>query len=85
MEIKSFENMEYRDDEICIDDVSISYVQASDCTEEEGAQEMTISSRNNGVGRFINIKTGPEGWSINKIDDLVQIINDFKQRALLNE
>ena len=85
MEIKSFENMEYRDNEICIDDTSINYVQTNDCTEEEGAQTITISSRNNGVRRFVNIKTGPEGWSINDVDDLIQIINDFKQRALLNE
>lgn len=86
MEIKAFEDMGYQDNEICIDDISVTYVQTSDCTEEEeGTQTITISSRNSGAGRFINIKTGLEGWSIENIEDLIQILNDFKQRALLNE
>lgn len=81
MEIIPFEHMDYTDDTVCIDECSIEYVQSNDCTEEDGAQALTISCRNNGVDRFINIKTGQEGWSINSTDDLVKLIEDFKKRV----
>ena len=74
----------YKPQQIGIDDVSIQYVQAGDCTEsEDNVQTITISSRNNGVGRFLNIKT--DGWSFDNIDELTEIINDFKQRALCSD
>lgn len=71
----------YKSQQIGIDDVSVQYVQTGDCTEsEDDVQTITISSRNSGVGRFFNIKT--DGWSFDNIDELTEIINDFKQRAL---
>ena len=84
MEIIPFENMNYTDETVCIDECSVSYIQGNDCTEEEnGTQKLKISCRNNGVGRFVNIKTGEEGWSINSIDDLVKLIEDFMKKALM--
>lgn len=75
------EEFNYKSQQIGINDVSIQYVQTGDCTEDEdNVQTITISSRNNGVGRFLNIKT--DGWSFDNIDELTEIINDFKQRAL---
>lgn len=75
------EEFNYKSQQIGIDDVSIQYVQTGDCTEDEdNVQTITISSRNSGVGRFLNIKT--DGWSFDNIDELTEIINDFKQRAL---
>ena len=75
------EEFNYKFQQIGIDDISIQYVQTGDCTEDEdNVQTITISSRNNGVGRFFNIKT--DGWSFDNIDELTEIINDFKQRAL---
>lgn len=75
------EEFNYKSQQIGIDDVSIQYVQTGDCTEDkDNVQAITISSRNNGVGRFLNIKT--DGWSFDNIDELTEIINDFKQRAL---
>ena len=72
----------YKSGQIGIDDVSIQYVQSNDCTEEEeGTQTITISTRNNSVNRFINIKTGEEGFSIDSLEELVEIINDFKNRS----
>ena len=76
------EHMHYGDYEIAIDDCSVTYVQTSDCTEEEGGvQTITISSRNNGIARFLNIKTGPEGWSISDSEELELIIKDFEKRC----
>ena len=73
----------YESRQIGVDDVSIQYVQSNDCTEEEGTQTITISTRNNGVKRFINIKTGEEGFSIDNPEELVEIINHFKKCACL--
>ena len=82
--IVSFENNKYEDNEIYIDDVSITYGQVSDNSgedSEETVQEITISTRNNGVARYMNIKT--DSWSFVDINDLKKIIDDFKKRALL--
>lgn len=80
MEIKAYEDFKFEDGHIGIDDVSITYLQNSDCTEEdENVQSITISTRNNGVGRFINIKT--ENWSFDDVDELIKLIEDFKKRA----
>lgn len=76
--------MNYGDYEVCIDDVSITYVQTGDCTEDRDAcQDLTLTARNNGVARFINIKTGDNGWSIDSVETLKQIIQDFERRACL--
>lgn len=78
--IKNYEDFKFEDGHIGIDDVSITYLQNSDCTEEdENVQSITISTRNNGIGRFVNIKT--ENWSFDDINELEELIKDFKQRA----
>lgn len=70
-----------KDTEVLVDSVSITYYQPPDCTEDEDSepQLLTVSTRNNGVGNFINIKTS--NWSIDSPEDLVKIIEDFKERA----
>ena len=81
MEIIPIEDMTYKDGQIAIDDVSITFVQSADCTEsEDEVQSLTISTRNNGVARFINLKT--DGWSIDGTEELVKILEEFKKRAL---
>lgn len=80
------EEMDYKDEKVAVDDVSVTYVQSNDCTEEEGVQTLIISTRNNGVARFLNLKTGEEGgWSFDSIDDLVKLIKDFKKRCEYRE
>lgn len=80
--IKNYEDFKFEDGHIGVDDVSITYLQNSDCSGEDGEEEVqsiTISTRNNGVSRFVNIKT--ESWSFDDIDELKKLIKDFKQRA----
>ena len=81
--ITPFEEMDFSGEnanDIYVDDVSVTYCQSSDCTEdEEDVQTITISSRNNGMGRFINLKT--ENWSIDGIEELEKILKDFCNRA----
>ena len=84
--ILPFENEDrYEDDNVFVDDVTISYCQSTDCSGDDGeetVQVITVSSRNNGVARFINIKT--DSWSISDISELQGLIEDFKKRAILN-
>ncbi len=80
--IKVFEEMDFSEDdkEVYVDDVSVTYCQSGDCTEDsDEVQTLVVSSRNNGMGRFINLKT--ENWSVDGIKDLENIINDFSERA----
>lgn len=86
MEIKPYENYHFDDEIVGIDDVSVTYLQNSDCTGEDGkedVQSITISTRNNACARFINIKT--DSWSISDIDELIKLIKDFKRRSGLDE
>lgn len=86
LKIIPFENfyIQHNENKIYVDDVSITYGQLSDSSGEDGdelGQTLTVSSRNNGCARFINIKTN--SWSFSDIEELEQIIKDFKRRALL--
>lgn len=69
-------------EQVLLDEVICKYIQEADCTEDRDVpQEIIISSRDGGGGKFINIKT--ESWSINGEnleDDLIPLINDFKRR-----
>lgn len=67
--------------EVLLDEVTCKYIQEPDCTEDRDGdpQELTLSTRDGGGGKFVHIKT--EGWSIDQdSNDLMDIINDFKKR-----
>ena len=68
------------DNEILLDEISITYVQDNDCTESRDGepQSITLSTRDGGGGKFLHIKT--TGWSVSDSDDLVKLINDFTKR-----
>lgn len=71
------------DNEVLLDEISCTYIQNPDCTEDRDGdpQEITLSSRDGGGGKFIHIKT--TGWSIcgdNLEGDLIPLIKDFKKR-----
>lgn len=82
--IEPFEKFGFEDNKIGIDNVSITYLQNSDCSgddEPETVQQITLSTRNNGISRFVNIKT--DSWSIDDSYSITDIIEDFKKRAEL--
>lgn len=83
IEIKATEELSLKnnkgDDDVYVEDVSVEYGQ--DTVDEEDYQILKVSTENNGVARYINIST--EKWSFSDIDDLIQILEDFKKRALL--
>lgn len=68
--------------QVLLAEITCKYWQNPDCTEgtEAEPQEIIISSRDNGVAKFINIKT--ENWSINDNleEDLIPLLEDFKHR-----
>ena len=72
------------DDVLTVDDVKITYVQSADCVSHEDAvQTMEVSAVNNGVARFIVLKT--KRWAISDIGDLEVLIKDFCIRAGIKE
>jgi len=83
IEIKATEELSLKknkgDDDVYVEDVSVEYGQ--DTVDEEDYQILKVSTENNGVARYINIST--EKWSFSDIDDLIQILEDFKRRASL--
>lgn len=83
IEIKATEELSLKknkgDYDVYVEDVSVEYGQ--DTVDEEDYQILKVSTENNGVARYINIST--EKWSFSDIDDLIQILEDFKKRAEL--
>ncbi len=81
--IKTFEECGFKDGdyETYIDEVSITYHQPCDCTgqDDSDGQSITLSARNNGMARFINVKT--DSWSINDAEEIKKLVNDFCDRA----
>jgi hypothetical protein len=69
-------------DQVLLEEVTCKYVQENDCTENrDDVQEIIISSRDGGGGKFINFKT--ESWSItgdNFEEELLPLFKDFKKR-----
>lgn len=83
IEIKATEELSLKknkgDYDVYVEDVSVEYGQ--DTVDDEDYQILKVSTENNGVARYINIST--EKWSFSDIDDLIQILEDFKKRASL--
>ena len=82
--IVPYEFSKFEDGEIIVDRVSVTYTQNNDSSGEDpdgrdGAQEITLTARNNGAARFVNIKT--ESWSIENTDELKALVEDFEKRA----
>lgn len=71
------------DNQVMLDEITCKYVQNPDCTEDRDGefQEIILSSRDGGGGKFININT--KNWSISgdgKFEELVTVLKDFKKR-----
>jgi hypothetical protein len=71
------------DEEILLEEATITYVQNPDCTEDRDGdwQSITISTRDNGVDKFLHIKT--DGWSLD--NNINNVLDDFKKRIGYDE
>ena len=69
-------------EQVLLDEITCKYIQEADCTEnQDEPQEIILSSRDGGGGKFINIKT--ESWSITGGDfekEIIPLLKDFKHR-----
>lgn len=80
--IKPYETMNYDKGDIGIDEVQVTYVQNADCTEDQDdVQTIVLTARNNGIARFVNIKT--ESWSVDDAEELLKLVKDFISRAAI--
>jgi hypothetical protein len=71
---------DWNGEDIFLDEVSMKYIQAPDCTEnkDNDDQELIITTRDGGGGKFLNLKTN--NWSISGLEDLKLVIEDFNKR-----
>ena len=71
-----------KEDQVLLDEITCKYLQEADCTEnQDELQEIILSSRDGGGGKFINIQT--KSWSITGEDfekEIIPLLNDFKAR-----
>ena len=69
-------------EQVLLEEITCKYLQDADCTEDQDEpQEIIISSRDGGGGKFINIQT--KSWSITGDDfekDIIPLLKDFKHR-----
>ena len=69
-------------EQVLLDGITCTYIQEADCTEDrDEVQEIEISSRDGGGGKFINFST--KSWSITGDDfekELIPLFEDFKKR-----
>jgi hypothetical protein len=61
-----------------IEDISITYTQECDESSQDW-QSLKMFTNDNGSGKFIVFQT--ERWAIDSIDELIEILNDFKLKA----
>lgn len=67
------------DEEVLVDEVQVKYLQGPDnCSGEEDYQELTLLTKDNGGGKYINFKTGEHGWSVSDENDLIPVFKHFK-------
>ena len=73
------------DEEVLLEEISMTYYQNPDCTEDRDGdgQTIVITTRHGGGGKFLNIKT--TGWSISDEKELDLLIKDFRKRAGIEE
>jgi hypothetical protein len=68
--------------QVLLEEITCKYVQEADCTEDrDEPQEIILSSRDGGGGKFINIQT--KSWSITGVDfekEIIPLLRDFKHR-----
>ena len=61
-----------------IEEISITYTQECDESSQDW-QSIKIFTNDNGACKYIVFQT--ERWAIDSIDELVEILNDFKLKA----
>jgi hypothetical protein len=75
-------NHEYTEDKPYIERVTVTYSQDNEL--QSGVTDsLTISTEDQGAGAYLVLKT--KRWAVDKIDDLIRLLEDFKKRAGVEE
>lgn len=71
-------------DAVFIDNIAVTYYQEADvCDNDEETQELTVKAENNGGGRYLVLST--ERWAVDTPADMLAILEDFKNRAQIED
>lgn len=70
------------DEDVVISDLSTTYLQKADCCSSEDYNELLIKAEDGGGCLFYVIKT--DRWAFDDIDEVIDVLNDFKNRLNLN-
>lgn len=81
MKILPYEDFKAGSSDVFVDSVSVDYFQEPDCEQSESKdwQKLTLKTENNGTTRFITMET--TRWAFDEIDDIINILEDFKKKA----
>jgi hypothetical protein len=66
-------------DKLSLGEMSVRYMQpANSCNADGDLESLKIKIMDGGAGHFFVLKS--KGWSFDSVDDLINILNDFKSR-----
>ena len=67
---------------ITLEEVKVTYTQDNDCTQDnDDCQVLTLEAVDGGGGMFYRMTTNQKGWSFDKIDSLIEVLNNFKDKV----
>lgn len=72
----------FKEDSITLDEVKVTYSQDADCTQDnDDCQVLTLETADGGGGMFYRMTTNHKGWSFDKIDSLIEVLKNFKDKV----
>lgn len=71
-----------KEDSITLEEVKVTYTQDNDCTQDnDDCQVLTLEAVDGGGGMFYRMTTNQKGWSFDKIDSLIEVLKNFKDKV----
>ena len=72
----------FKEDSITLEEVKVTYTQDTDCTQDnDDCQVLTLEAVDGGGGMFYRMTTNQKGWSFDKIDSLIEVLKNFKDKV----
>ena len=72
----------FKEDSITLEEVKVTYTQDNDCTQDnDDCQVLTLEAVDGGGGMFYRMTTNQKGWSFDKIDSLIEVLKNFKDKV----
>ena len=72
----------FKEDSITLEEVKATYTQDTDCMQDnDDRQVLTLETVDGGGGMFYRMTTNQKGWSFDKIDSLIEVLKNFKDKV----